>query len=202
MVKKVLNPTNEKIRYVAFRLFLENGYEATNIRDICLEVDIKTSSLYFYYQSKKELFFSIYDTIWKENIAYRQQLEEEIRETNPEEKLSTMYKKMIEYYAKDIVNQKFLLRYSLFPPVEIRSCINERHKSWTSEENSIVMRIVKQCLDCKILSDKRIPIDYVLEYKKNEYFEVMHMIISSMKISKTELLASWRKCWESMLGTD
>ena len=31
------NSTRDKIFYTSFRLFLENGYEATNIRDICKE---------------------------------------------------------------------------------------------------------------------------------------------------------------------
>jgi AcrR family transcriptional regulator len=52
----LLSSTKDKISYVAFKLFLEKGYEATNMREISNEVGIKASSLYFYYESKQELF--------------------------------------------------------------------------------------------------------------------------------------------------
>lgn len=89
----LINNTNEKIRYVAFKLFLEKGYEATNIRDICEEVNIKASSLYFYYKSKQELFFSIYDDICGEKLKYIQGIEELQHNIYPNMKFYYLYKK-------------------------------------------------------------------------------------------------------------
>lgn len=107
--------TNDKIKYVAFKLFLEKGYEATNIREICREVGIKPSSLYFYFKSKQELFFRIYDEVWEDKIRFIESIEDLKQDIPPDIKLYTLFKSIIEYCSKDISKQKFLLRSPLHP---------------------------------------------------------------------------------------
>jgi AcrR family transcriptional regulator len=194
-----MNNTNDMIRYVAFKLFLEKGYEATNIRDICKEVDIKASSLYFYYKSKQELFFSIYDEIYCENIRFRRDVEELNQNIFPNLKLYYLYKRMMGHFAQDIVKQKFLLRYHLFPPEELSASIREKYKDFTGEENKVILNIVNQCLDRKILNDNRLPNDYLQEYKKFESSQVTEMIISNIKVSDTELDTVWIRFWNSTM---
>lgn len=196
----MINNTNEKIRYVAFRLFLEKGYEATNIRDICEEVNIKASSLYFYYKSKQELFFSIYDDIWGEKLKYIQDIEELKHNIYPNMKFYHLYKKTMEHYTKDIVKQKFLLRYYLFPPEEISAFLREKFKYWTNEENKIVMEIINECLNGNKLDRTRLPNDYLQEYKKFENSQVVQMIISNIRFSSKELDVSWLKFWNCTMS--
>ncbi len=196
----MINNTNEKIRYIAFRLFLEKGYEATNLREICKEVDIKVASLYYYYQSKKELFFSIYDDICIENKNRRQEIVELNQNASPNLKLYYLYKGMMNYFAQDIVKQKFLLRYHLFPPEEVSILIRDKYKLWTNDENKIILDIINQCLENNILNNNKQPVDYMLEYKKNEFSQVTEMIISNTKMSDTELDKSWLKFWNGMIA--
>ena len=110
--------TNDKIKYVAFKLFLEKGYEATNLREICREVGIKPSSLYFYFKSKQELFFRIYDEVWEDKIRFIESIEDLKQDIPPDIKLYTLFKSIIEYCSKDISKQKFLLRYHLITTKE------------------------------------------------------------------------------------
>jgi len=189
--------TNDKIRYTAFKLFLEKGYEATNIRDICKEVGIKASSLYFYYKSKQELFFSIYDELWSDKIKFLESIEELKQNISPDIKLYTLFKSAIEYCSNDISKQKFLLRYHLFPPEELIKMLRDKFKYWTDKEDTIVADLVKDCMDKKIISSDRNITDYIKDYTKFINFQIMEMIVSSIKISDAEIYSLWLKFWNS-----
>ena len=45
----------------AFEFFLNIGYEATTVRMICKEANIEPLTLYYYFGSKKGLFFAVVD---------------------------------------------------------------------------------------------------------------------------------------------
>ena len=51
--------TRESIMDVALRMFSERGYEAVSIRDICGEVGIKESTLYYHFINKKDILDSL-----------------------------------------------------------------------------------------------------------------------------------------------
>ena len=53
--------TKEKIMDVALQMFSERGYEAVSIRDICGEVGIKESTLYYHFKNKKDILDSLID---------------------------------------------------------------------------------------------------------------------------------------------
>jgi AcrR family transcriptional regulator len=184
--------------YIAFKYFLEKGYESTSIRDICKDVDIKPSSLYFYYKSKQELFFNIYDEIWNEKIKYIQCIDELKQDISPKLKLHSYYKSVLGHYTKDIVKQKFLLRYHLFAPEEVSIDIRERYKCWKDEDNKIILDIIDECIDAKLLSSNIPANSYLQRYKRFETYQVTEMIISNIKISNEELDITWSEFWDSI----
>lgn len=190
------NKTKDKIKYAAFKLFLEKGYEATNIRDICEEVEIKASSLYFHYESKQELFFCLYDEICRENLKYLEKHIQIDNHTTTNYKLYNLYRQMIEYYVQDIVKQKFLLRYHLFPPAEVSNNLREKFKYWTNEENNIILNILKQSLDNN--NDKTLN-DYLQEYKRFVNFQLTEIIIFNIKLNDDELDKQWLKFWNNSM---
>jgi AcrR family transcriptional regulator len=190
-----VNNTNEKIRCVAFKLFLERGYEATNIRDICKEVGIEAASLYHHYNSKQELFFSIYDDICCENVKYLKEIVEINQPISPNMKLYYLYKRFMDHYCNDLGKQKFLLRYLFFPPTEVSILIQEKYTIWADEKDKIILDIINQCLDKKILHNSRFPNDYLQEYKRFENSQVIEMIISNIKMIDTEIDKLWIRFW-------
>lgn len=196
------NNTNDKIRYISFRLFLEKGYEATNIREICKEVKIKPSSLYFYYKSKEELFFSIYDEIWSEEIKYIANLKELKQDISPKIKLYYLFKKTMKYYSQDIVKQKFLLRYHLFSPGETVAVIQQKYMFWKNKENEIILGIINQCLEEKILDDSQQPNKYLQRYRMFKSSQVTDMIISNIKISNQEIEKCWDEFWNCIISNE
>lgn len=185
MVKKLGIKTREKIYYVSFKLFLENGYEATNIRDICKDVGIKASTLYFHYKSKQDLFFYIYDEICMDYIKHIKEIQIIKQDNSIEEKLYSLLKQKIEYCVADISKRKFILRYNLFPPEEISSVIREKYKFFTKEENNIILNILGK-------GDYKNIDDYLLEYKRFENHLVYEMIVSSIKFSDTVINNLWK----------
>ena len=57
--------TKEKIMDVALHMFSERGYEAVSIRDICGEVGIKESTLYYHFKNKQDILDSLIDKFKK-----------------------------------------------------------------------------------------------------------------------------------------
>lgn len=51
-----LNFTKKKILEVALNLFAKNGYSSVSIRDICKQVQIKESSIYYHFKNKQAIF--------------------------------------------------------------------------------------------------------------------------------------------------
>lgn len=189
--------TKDKIKYVAFKLFLEKGYEATNIREICNEVGIKPSSLYFYFKSKEELFFSIYDEVWGDKIRFIENVEELKKNISPDVKLYSVFKNTVEYCSKDICRQKFLLRYHLFPPEELIKVLRDKFKYWVDRENLIIANLVRDCIEKKILGSRISVADFLKDYNKFTTFQIIEMIISNIKLSSTEINNLWLKFWSS-----
>jgi len=188
------NSTRDKIFYASFKLFLENGYEATNIRDICKEVGIKASTLYFYYKSKQYLFFYIYDGICLDYINYIQDIEALKQDISVKEKLYILLKQKIEYYVLDISKRKFILRYHLFPPEEISNVIREKYKFYNSEENKIILDSISNSQHKNEFINQNID-DYLMQYKKLENHLVYEMIISNIKINDEVVRKLWDMLW-------
>lgn len=185
------------IRERAFILFLENGYEATNIRDICKEVGIKASSLYFHYSSKQELFFYIYNDILNQEINFLNTLTKAIHNLEPKLRFYEIYKNKYEFCAKNITRQKFLLRYHLFPPKEIEGALNDIYKIWRNEENTNLEAIIEACTKSGLLEVSRSN-EYLAEYKRFEDYQIYQMIITNIKMNDEGLKLSWKKFWKSI----
>lgn len=195
---EMINETNDKIRYTSFKFFLEKGYEATNIRDICKIVNIRPSSLYFYFKSKQDLFFNIYDDIWNKKIKYLENLNELISTTSPDSKLKRLFTETIKYHTENISYEKFLLRYHLFPAEEIITSLIDRYKFWISKKNKITINLINECIENKILDNSKNAKDYLQEYNRFVSQQVNEMLIYNIKISLEELDFVWERFWNSL----
>ena len=191
------NTTSDRIFYTSFKLFLENGYEATNIRDICNEVGVKASTIYFYFKSKQDLFFYIYDEICSGYINYLRGMEQLNKDISIKEKLYLLLKKKIEYYITDISRRKFIIRCHLFPPEEISNIIREKYKFYVKEENKIMLDIIGiSHFENKLINEN---IDsYLLKCKKLENHLVYEMMTYNTKIGDEAISKLWDIYFELM----
>lgn len=196
----MINETNEKIRYTSFKFFLEKGYEATNIRDICKVVDIKPSSLYFYYKSKQELFLSMYDEIWQQKIKFLENINEPNYISSSELKLKQIFKFIINYHSDNILNEKFLLRYHLFPAEEINTLIKDKYNFWSNEENRTLLNLIYKCKDDKeVFNNETALNDFLFSYKNFLYHQIINMITNNIKPNLQEQDMYWRRFWNSYI---
>lgn len=70
-----MSVTRNKILDVALELFSEKGYEAVSIRDICKEVEIKESSVYYHFKNKQAIFDELLNMFAKKAENMMMQLE-------------------------------------------------------------------------------------------------------------------------------
>lgn len=64
--------TKEKIAEVALRMFAQRGYEAVSIRDICAEVGVKESTIYYHYTDKRAIYEALLERIRQKMQAMAQ----------------------------------------------------------------------------------------------------------------------------------
>ena len=136
----------ELIMEIAYNSFVDKGYENTNIRHICKIVHVEPPTIYYYFESKKGLFFTIAQNI---NERYIKLLEDQNfleRKINPEEKLFELFKFNLYYAKHNAKDIKFTLRYDLFPPEEISEELIAFKKMNFENRNRIVTEIFNECV--------------------------------------------------------
>ena len=120
------NTTGKKnlIINIAFGYFLNIGYEATTVRMICKEANIEPPTLYYYFGSKKGLFFAVVDKMLAD---YQEmgQINSKEGSMHPEKLLEAIYENSIKYAITHKNETKFYLRYTLFTIQQMRQAIDE-----------------------------------------------------------------------------
>ncbi len=92
--------TREKIMGVALHMFSERGYEAVSIRDICGEVGIKESTLYYHFKNKKDILDSLVEK-FRTHIDGLLTHVDEITEKPAEKKGKNIENQMVDSYMMD-----------------------------------------------------------------------------------------------------
>lgn len=62
-----MNNTKQRILDVALNLFSQNGFSVVSIRDICSQVKIKESSVYYHFENKQAIFDKLIDIFEKKS---------------------------------------------------------------------------------------------------------------------------------------
>ena len=139
---------NEKKNIIlnsAFELFLENGYEATSIRQICKRAGIEPPTLYYFFGSKKSLFFSMLNLLWEYCLSA---LDDDLsRYENAEDKLFHIYSQNIKYSVDNPRNTRFFLRFAMFPPKELEEEITKLLDGLYEGNRLLCSQLVEECIN-------------------------------------------------------
>lgn len=119
------------IRDIAFHLFVDEGYNATSIRKICCHAQIDPPTLYYYFESKKGLFFSIANLLFSDYKEAISEAKEACNNMSASEQLFYIFNANMQPSSINQNYSRFFFRFSLFPPQEI------------SEELSILLCKIK-----------------------------------------------------------
>jgi len=74
-------PSKEKIMKAAAELFSEKGYNKVTIREISKAADVNPAMIYYYFSSKDELLYSLYEYYTQQQHKYNPDLDELLRLT-------------------------------------------------------------------------------------------------------------------------
>ena len=139
------NTTGKKdlIINIAFGYFLNIGYEATTVRMICKEANIEPPTLYYYFGSKKGLFFAVVDKMLND---YQEVGDKKIEESNmhPQDILEAIYEKSVNYAMTHKKETKFYLRYTLFTPLELKKDIEDYMKPTYERKRELFKKYLTQ----------------------------------------------------------
>jgi AcrR family transcriptional regulator len=179
----------KKIIKIAFELFLEKGYEATTVRTICSKCKIESPTLYYYFKSKKGLFFAVIDDIL---IEYQKLLKEFSidGEVDGLDKLHRFFVFSI-YYARNHEKEtKFYLRNRLFRPDELKKDHELHMKETYQHKKDIYMLSIQACIN-----------DNLITINEDEAFErftnfidscTFNIIFSEWRPSDERIEAVWK----------
>lgn len=176
----------QQIEEIAFDLFLTKGYEATTVRMICKKAGIEPPTMYYYFGSKKGLFFSVVESMLCDYQKIKKEREiEQIIE--PIEMLRTIYEYSIHYAIKHTKETKFYIRYTLFTPSELKKEIEEYMRN-TYEKK---IKLYKDCL-LAIYEISEFKFDIDKTYKKFE------MLVNDSTFNV--VFSEWRPTQEEIYG--
>lgn len=130
----------------ATKLFLEQGYEKTSIRNIADDIEYSPATIYLYFKEKDEIFFVLheqgFELLNKEFIKYA-----DIK--NPLERLAAIGHSYLQFAIDnpDYYDLMFIMR----APLNEISCLNK----WDAGESafSILLETVEQCINQNMISE-------------------------------------------------
>lgn len=105
--KKEKSETKEKIFNVAARLFAQNGYDATTVRQIAKGADVSQPSLYWAFKDKKAILNEILATYWRkveDNLITKEEACRLIETNTPRQLLE----QCINFFKEDEIEFMFL----------------------------------------------------------------------------------------------
>ncbi len=77
-----MSDTKQKILDISLNLFSQNGYSAVSIRDICKQVNIKESTIYYHYKNKQAIFDELLCQFEKKASMLMEKLEQMLKADN------------------------------------------------------------------------------------------------------------------------
>ena len=193
-----IHPDSEKaefIQSVAFKLFLDQGYEATGVRTICRMAGIEAPSLYYYFGSKKRLFFSIAESLWSEYEIHRDEVNRSMFGLEPDEKLYSLFRSSIRYAEDHMKETRFYFRYCLFPPGDLKEEIVSALGNIRSSREKTIENIMRGCIHKGLVKTDIVKAcELYMKFMQNCTFNVIFCGWGPDEKEMRELWAGFLKC--------
>jgi AcrR family transcriptional regulator len=124
----------------ARRLFLEQGFEKTSIRNIAEEIEYSAGTIYLYFKDKNEILFALHVEAFS---ALMQAMQEGISNVNePFERLASLGKHYLKYAFEN--PELYDLMFVMTAPMETLEC---REEIWCDGERAfdVLKLVVAEC---------------------------------------------------------
>jgi AcrR family transcriptional regulator len=125
----------------ARKLFLEEGFEKTSIRNIAEAIEYSPGTIYLYYKDKNEIIYALHNESFGVMMAYFQPVADV---KDPFDRLVAMGKKYIEYAIEN--PELYELMFLMKAPIETLEC---RSEIWEHGHlaTGMLKLIIKDCID-------------------------------------------------------
>ncbi len=125
----------------ARKLFLEEGYEKTSIRNIAEAIEYSPGTIYLYYKDKSDIILALHNESFGVMMAYFQSV---ITVKDPFERMVAMGKKYLEFALEN--PELYELMFLMKSPIETLEC---RSEIWEHGHlaTGMVKLILKDCIE-------------------------------------------------------
>jgi TetR/AcrR family transcriptional regulator, cholesterol catabolism regulator len=123
----------EEIIAAAGRVFLEKGYRATSFKDIAEAIGKDRASLYYYFESKQDLFRVATGTAVARNVKAAERVAR--GEGTPAEKIAKVVANLLESYTRTDYPYMFI-----FLQEDVNQIAEQPDNAWAREVNALTRR--------------------------------------------------------------
>lgn len=189
--------TCSKIKMAALNLFNEKGYSATTTREIANEVGIKSSTLYFYFKSKEDIFLTLYREARELFDKEKHARLSEITDESIEEQLYTLFIISMDLFTKHNLYCRFLFIYLICPVHGIQHKIQEELDQWAEIATAHVQDVFFRGKQEGLFKD--ISVDNLVKSFYRNQNGYIYLLITSNKIpGKEEIDEVWKIYWDGI----
>ncbi|MCG8481902.1 MAG: TetR/AcrR family transcriptional regulator [Clostridia bacterium] len=179
--------TKDKILLAMYKLIARHGYEKTSIAMICEEVKIKKPSVYYYFDSKEEIFLALIDAV---NDYYNYlNIEKSFKKQTFKKDLIREGHKIIDDYIKDgkliYVIAEFYIQANRIDRVK------EKIKLLENSSRDLIKRVLKHGIKINALPKD---FDVVLNSR------ILGLTIDAIGFSFSHDIDAMTKIWETSVN--
>lgn len=185
--------TKRRILEQGLKLFSSYGYEETALKDIAENVNIKTPSIYAYFESKQDLFEQIVNFVIEDYLEFIEQ-QFYVMENFPLEK--KLYHALVELNKYYYMNDKgsFLKRYGIYPPDHFKELITAQNKKVEERIQDLVFSILRNNKENKLIDEETI----VTSFTTILDGMLFHMMSSPYEEYERRLNMIWSVFWKGI----
>lgn len=185
--------TKKRIIEQGLRLFSSYGYEETALKDIAENVNIKTPSIYAYFNSKQDLFEQIVSFVIEDYLKFIEQQSYTIKDFPIEKKLYYVLVELNKYYY---MNDKgyFLKRYGMYPPENFKELIIAKNKQVEKGIRELVYFILRTNKENEFIDEETIVTSFTTLLDGMLY----HMMSSPYEEYEYRLKMIWSVFWKGI----
>ncbi|ATW24808.1 TetR/AcrR family transcriptional regulator [Candidatus Formimonas warabiya] len=112
--------TKDRIKQEALILFVHKGYEGTSVAEIAKQANIRASTIYAHFESKEQLFLSLFDDVVNEKLKDLAELKNRVENKGIKELLQTILHNHLEEIEHHRDQAVFYKRNAIFPPENLK----------------------------------------------------------------------------------
>lgn len=142
------NHKSLEIKKVISRMFAQNGYHSTSIRDIAQELGVNQASIYYYFRNKEDMLFSLMDEAMDEALNKLEKICT-IEQTS-HAKLQKILRFYIGYYAGDQDRETLLINEINSLSEEPKNILIQKQRQYVNLIRSLLIEMQDQKIIKKI----------------------------------------------------